>query len=326
MMIFQKNSRWRAQQGFTLIELLVVIAIIAVLVALLLPAVQQAREAARRSQCKNHLKQLGLALHNYHDTFKTFPPGEINGQNTIACPTGSRSAANPQRAPWTVLTLPYLDESPRYQAFKMEEPFFSFIASTDSGINLIEQQRPLGKLQCPSDPVNKPSVPNTNYRGVQGGGPVSAAACNVEGVRVWFTNGIFHVNSSTRMGDVTDGTSSTFLVGETRWFIASQTYTTPQTWASGPHISTGIYHSVSTVTAAVDQINDPFYEFDPGISAPDAGKAFATTTRSFGSHHTGGAQFALADGSVHFLNENMNLSVLHNLGARNDGKIISGAF
>ncbi|MCA9089676.1 MAG: DUF1559 domain-containing protein [Planctomycetaceae bacterium] len=145
--------------GFTLIELLVVIAIIAILIALLLPAVQQAREAARRSQCKNNLKQLGLALHNYHDTFNTFPPGGVSALANSNCnPTGGSEPAN-QGAPWTVLVLPYVDEAPRYNSFNFDTYFISFFNGYPptsgyggSGGNYTEQVRPCNRFQCPSEP------------------------------------------------------------------------------------------------------------------------------------------------------------------------------
>ncbi|MBC7818665.1 MAG: DUF1559 domain-containing protein, partial [Planctomycetaceae bacterium] len=133
-----------SRRGFTLIELLVVIAVIAILIALLLPAVQQAREAARRTQCKNNLKQFGLALHNYHDAFNMFPPGQIydggtvtpavagenpaggtnGGGNTCVAAGALASNATYVRAPWTVQVLPYIDQAPLYNQFNMAFPFF----------------------------------------------------------------------------------------------------------------------------------------------------------------------------------------------------------
>src|SRR5438132_1760143 len=111
------QRRSRLKQGFTLIELLVVIAIIAVLVALLLPAVQQAREAARRSQCKNNLKQMGLAVHNYHDTFGKYPPGSV-------APSPSGGAANPTTCymGWGIALLPNIDQGPLYNQYNSNNP------------------------------------------------------------------------------------------------------------------------------------------------------------------------------------------------------------
>src|SRR5213080_4240479 len=111
--------------GFTLIELLVVIAIIAVLIALLLPAVQQAREAARRSQCKNNLKQLGIALHNYHDTHRTFPPEKVMQQLTNSLLECEAPTNSWDRVPgnWEILLLPYLDQGPAYNQINFNVPY-----------------------------------------------------------------------------------------------------------------------------------------------------------------------------------------------------------
>ncbi len=115
----------RRSAGFTLIELLVVIAIIAILIALLLPAVQQAREAARRTQCKNNLKQLGLALHNYHDTYNVFPPGNVSPlpMSTQGCFTGNTNRTLHPNAPWSVLILPYIDQANIYNLLNMSGTF-----------------------------------------------------------------------------------------------------------------------------------------------------------------------------------------------------------
>ena len=321
----QPSARHVLARGFTLIELLVVIAIIAILIALLLPAVQQAREAARRSECKNKLKQIGLALHNYHDMHRTLPPGEIIAHNTTACPTGTTGNPDAQRAPWTVQILPFLDETPRYAAFEMGAGFSSF--SNVTSPNLTRQLQRLSKFQCPSDPNAKEGIPNTNYRGVQGGGAVGDAVCTASTHRVWFRNGALHTNSSVRLGDITDGTSNTFLVGETRWYITSENWSAMASWASGTHISGGGNHLLMTLTAAVDQINDPFFDFNPGVKFPSdgvAGNGFGTTSRCFGSLHTGGCHFVLADGSVHFLSDSMNLGVYRSLAVRNDEAPIGG--
>jgi prepilin-type N-terminal cleavage/methylation domain-containing protein len=124
--------------GFTLVELLVVIAIIGILIALLLPAVQAAREAARRTQCNNNLKQIGLALHNYHDSHKTFPPDAVWGAFVAAAPTAQQ---NPYHTTWLLAILPYLEQQPLYDTVDFELPMYGQpVTSTQ-----------LGALQCPSD-------------------------------------------------------------------------------------------------------------------------------------------------------------------------------
>ncbi len=304
------------RSGFTLIELLVVIAIIAILIALLLPAVQQAREAARRSTCKNNMKQLGLALHNYHDTHRTFPPGSIAASPSFSF-SGTTWCSAPltnARAPWTVMVLPYMDEAPRYNTFDFESTFPTSSNVPGSTTNFNAFKRGLNKFQCPSDSNSGSGVNNLNYFGVQGGGPTPVCS-NQSGGRVFYINGMLHLNSNVRVRDVTDGTTNTFLLAESKYGLnpKSRGDGIHAGWASGTKLDS--YGNPYTMVAAELQINSI-----PG----HAGKQDTINqfSRLFGSFHVGGCHVTLGDGSVRFISENMDLNTYHLLAQRDDGEVV----
>ena len=286
--------RSRRARGFTLIELLVVIAIIAILIALLLPAVQQAREAARRTQCRNNLKQLGLALHNYHDVHNTLPPGWIAGPEP-----GSRISAPHEGlngAGWGTMILPYVEQAPLYDQFD------SNLAITDP-VNLAFSTQVLTAWQCPSDPKPEKwdieeegspgtvlaTLPTANYIGNFGTEELDGCE-NPAGTAPVSPNGqcvgdgtLFH-NSAVRFRDIKDGTSSTFLLGERRTDVQLGWYSTwPGMVAEGEEAFQRILGSADHVP------NHPSSHLD-----------------DFSSHHTGGAMFCMSDGSVKFITENID--------------------
>jgi len=326
----------QVRRGFTLIELLVVIAIIAILVALLLPAVQQARESARRTQCKSNLKQLGLALQNYHDVHSTFPIGEGYGG------TVSNSGTNQAlvRAPWTILSLPYLEQNATYQSFEFSSQFRSLFtegpASTTK--NYIGSTQVVPVYHCPS--FSAPDGLHTNYLGVSGGGTAFWASGGLPGRALW-NNGTLYLNSSTRMRDLTDGSSNTVVVGETKYQIGPRARANSLErfgWASSVRISDG--STSSGVLAAVTDVPMNAFKGDgnsadtvwtdnsPGTLPNGIGTVNGTAARwnlqgrTFSSAHTGGAHFALGDGSVRFISENVNLVTMRNLAIRNDGEVL----
>ncbi len=314
--------------GFTLVELLVVIAIIGVLVGLLLPAVQSAREAARRMQCSNNVKQASLACHNYESTFRSFPAGGIVSYTPAALASMTNAnfctiGSDRTQAPWTVLILPFLEETNLYNQFDFTRTF--------TGSSNIPGQQPnadlfrvnMRKYQCPSDPNSQPTINNGNYLGVQGGGPptgVGSALCSTQGgQRAFFKNGVIYANSRTRIGEVTDGTTNTFLIGESRYMP------TPSMRGDGFHAgwSSGLkadnaFAVPVTFAAAVLQINA---QRDCGIGIADC---FNFVSRLFGSRHVGGCQFGLCDGSVQFVSQNIDINVYRQLAIRDDGLPIGG--
>lgn len=290
-----------SQRGFTLIELLVVIAIIAMLIALLLPAVQQAREAARRTQCKNNLKQMVLALHNYHDTHNVFPIGRQ-----------LRAAGTPNSGPltgggngwgWSTYILPFIDQAPLYNQFNLSFPLCN--KSTPQGLRNCELVKTaVPYALCPSDTAPSQATMGsstdahqvvdwavTSYKG--------QASSFYEGRYAWpptdasHSNGIFFNDSQIRMRDITDGTSNTILLGEVTWALSQV-----QRMYGTINPAAGIATASSPYTGwSVGQ-----YPMNPPANALPA---FARREMTFHSLHEGGAQFAFGDGTVRFLSENI---------------------
>ena len=309
--MFMRN---RARRGFTLIELLVVIAIIAILIALLLPAVQQAREAARRTQCKNNLKQLALAIHNYHDVARTFPPGGI----TLGRCCGTRSGTN-----WALSTLPYLDQTTLYDRY-------NFNRYNEDGANRFVREQALTVHMCPSD-VNSGRLERPESgpgRGLQY--MLSSYRCvgGKTNGRGWWDNeqwtgigrrewrGVFHHIGRQgltveRMATVTDGTSNTLMLGE------MHTKTRPRRatfWAY-------TYTSYNSSDVTVPQSRTLIGDYDRCRSIGGAGGSNACK-RGWGSFHTGIIQFALCDGSVRAISINVNMNVLGNLATIGGNEVV----
>jgi len=307
------------KSGFTLVELLVVIAIIGVLVALLLPAVQAAREAARRSSCTNNLKQISLGLHNHHDVHLHFPPGYRQVHTNQKGNWG-----------WSAYVLPYVELENLHDTIGVTD-HNSLGRSLNNGGRRDAMKEPQSVFRCPSDvgeELNKQDTrkpqqqSNTNFRSVAMSNYVgcnsSGQLRNNDGNADANANGIFMRNEEFRFRDITDGTANTFLVGERAWDIK--------------RVNVGLHECRAAIIFGT-------------VGNDDAGNAGIASTlascqgkmnvggddcrRGFNSLHPGGAQFAFADASVHFISETINHntnaavnSVLERLAARNDGQVV----
>lgn len=317
-----------ARSGFTLIELLVVIAIIAILVSLLLPAVQQAREAARRTQCKNNLKQMGIALHNFHDTYNRFPPGSLAPPSTV--PSGG---AGPENLGWSdhqwlgliPQILPQLEQTNLWNAIEVWKGVDYRPDTVSAGPLLAETyyradpptwaaaQAKLSAALCPSDPqATGDRTPSRNHVRVNadasGGGMtfyswgvqyplgetnyagVAGHLGEAPNIPTWAVRkGIFYARSKTKFRDITDGTSNTLAMGElTAGDFANWRWIS----ASGMPTAWGL--------------------------ASDGELRWT----QFNSYHTGIVQFTMGDGSVRAISNNIDGLTYRHLAGMGDGQII----
>lgn len=294
-------------KGFTLVELLVVIAIIGILVGLLLPAVQAAREAARRMECSNNLKQLSLACHNYHDTYKKLPPTSCDGAYSV----------NSRGYSWITKVLPFIEQQGIYDGIGIQKGM-SALRMNDTFNGKRIREIVLTSVRCPSDTApelvtgnndvmhngfgaNSGSAP-TSYKGVcgynwgWGGVNINQPGGSNHGLergngafdrRMITINGTNGADNTTAFRSITDGTANTLLVGESSNNFCNHT----GSWL----------HFNGTTGTCVFPVN---YKQSNGNPWP---KKDWTRTYSFHSYHPGGAQFGIADGSVRFVAETMDL-------------------
>ncbi|MEM6690460.1 MAG: DUF1559 domain-containing protein [Planctomycetota bacterium] len=333
-------SQRHFQQGFTLIELIVSIAVVGILIGLMLPAVSEARQTARRMQCSSHLRQIGIGLHSYHNVHSSFPAGHL---------AHLERGRDGKSWGWGALLLPYIEKQALSQRLDTSRRSFDAIASDLANAHLI--QTSIGIYRCPSDPgddlshayrsiiVSGPAASSGSSSLTQedshrahiftppngGGAPMAirVAKSNYVGSfgNKWKTqryswdsedfegNGLFGRNSSVRFSDVFDGSSFTLAIGER----SIRNYAA--VWAGGNSwLGCGFGDNQMVIGTAFYPINDP--PVSTNIDCNGRGSA------NFSSYHHGGANFLFADGSVHFIRQELDEVVFRNLSQRDDGKKI----
>jgi prepilin-type N-terminal cleavage/methylation domain-containing protein/prepilin-type processing-associated H-X9-DG protein len=323
------SSRHR---GFTLIELLVVIAIIAILIGLLLPAVQKVREAAARAKCSNNLKQIGLALHNYHDANGTFPQG-----GTVSPSSGSYGHS------WWILILPQLEQNNVYSQFDQKGQYSAYTGLVYAGTNQYNGTLLAGKEQpmlfCPSSPLPKfvlvgsiagtgEGIASPTYTGISGAVDHSTTLDRDGetyahyGIGRISKGGVLVSHEKTKFGSITDGTSNTLVVGEQSDFCKDAGNGKRDCrsdfghgFAMGPGWAGENRHW--NLTTVRYRVNDKTWE-NKGV-----GDTYYGQNRPLQSAHSGGINGLMGDGSVRFIRDSIDLPTLYNVSNRDDGKVLS---
>ena len=316
------------RRGFTLIELLVVIAIIGILVALLLPAVQQAREAARRTQCRNNLKQFGLAIHNYHDVGRSLPPGTINEAN----PAGGTAYGRPPRTTYIVHLLPYIDQSAAYNTIDFANrpvaPGLLWFGNNPTATGVV-----MTLFYCPSDGMGG----TIKTCGLINGDPSRPAPHFLSNYMAFFSGptvasieareAAWGLNWGARFRDFRDGTSQTMVLGEYltgttqdyRGFIWSDKAGGSQLWTElSPN--SPLPDRLSPSTPPPPLATKPWCKNHPELNLPcvngvseSAGLANLDHTAASRSRHEGGVHVLMGDGAVRFVSENIDLGIWRGL-------------
>ena len=310
-MILVPSTRRRPRRAFTLIELLVVIAIIAILIALLVPAVQKVREAAARSQCTNNMKQIGLALHGYHDTYKVLPSGDFHGNGT-----------KPAGWCWIPKIFPYVDQGPA--ASQLDFTVHSWQGNNPA---VLKNRFPL--FTCPANPVGdvarseeRPAYATPQPASPWNLGQADYASCigdymNASGVGAspaygnvgYGSNGevrgvIGRWGWAAKYALIPDGLSNTFFVGECVGVFCIDQNLTSQSYGTTAH--------------PINYMNNSLFQNPPTESNPRWDESIG-----FRSYHPGGANFLLGDGTVHYITENIDMAVYRALASRDGAEAVS---
>lgn len=316
--------------AFTLVELLVVITIIGILIALLLPAVQAAREAARRSQCTNNLKQMGVAMHNYLDSYSKFPIGSRSG---------SIMPRNAYGTNWRASILPQMDQGSVFEQLNFRTGSFSG-ASTNFNGNPVLRDLLIPAYQCPSSPidpfVNAPGTGNANrsqmhhYVGISGASPDPANRtdrCKQSSRGKVCDTGVLVPNECKGMEKITDGTSNTILLAEQSGMVNNEVLAANYSggWTGTAADSLPIY-TVSTMPTSTNYyyvgLTTIAWRLNYHIKTVNSSSQPYETNTILNSFHPGGIQIMLADGSTRFLSNTIEMAVLLNLGSADDGQVV----
>ena len=341
-----------ARGGFTLIELLVVIAIIAVLIALLLPAVQFAREAARRAQCTNNFKQMGLALHNYHDSQGGFPIGRMG----IGYTYNNTPFSGNFRRTWYYSIMPYVEQGAAFNAFNFSLPFYYQDQRTvfRMSFNIFQCPSQTPSIQEPDSPYprGKASIAanwgNTGYyqddtnfgtgqQGQAGGNPYVGGPM-FGGAAVPFRGAPFKANVSTNLRDMIDGTSNTLLCGEVIMgqdssYFAPIAYPNTSWGSYGPYDHRGdvlnddynctMFHTYTTPNSMYpDQMGSWVFCGNRYQNNPPCNN-LVPAWNAARSRHPGGVNVLMADGSSRFIKDSVNFQTWWSLGSPNGQEVIS---
>lgn len=290
------------KRGYTLVESLVAITIIGVLIALLLPAVQSARESARRTQCMSQLRQMGIGMHHYHDALKTFPPGICSSSRTF----------------WSGFLLPYIEQQPLYDTIDFSQPW-------DVGANALACAVYLPIYRCPSSTaprrITAQGIANRvpcDYLACTSGTATRESGDSTPLAGAADSDGIFYVDSATRVAEIIDGTSMTIALGEAMFIYQPM----------------GIDHTgypqfldrwyIGTLEGLDNEVSEGMGSTGVAINSHELDVFVDEKELSFGSHHPGGIQVIMADGSVRFIATSIDRATWSALGTRN-GRDLVGA-